>query len=91
MCFICENISERSSKKFVKLWPPSKNSITRLTQCQLVTKKELKSLETSKSKVEQNNQNKIACDKCRKLFSKKSGLKLHVSGIHEGLKPYACD
>ena len=32
----------------------------------------------------------MSCDKCGKQFSTKSGLKFHVSGVHEGLKPYVC-
>ena len=33
---------------------------------------------------------KFWCDKCGKQFSTKKGLNFHVSGVHEGLKPYVC-
>ena len=34
---------------------------------------------------------KYWCDKCAKQFSTKKGLAFHISGVHEGLKPYACE
>ena len=33
---------------------------------------------------------KISCDKCKKKFSKQSGLTYHMEMVHEGKRNYSC-
>ena len=91
-CSHC-NYTETSAKRFYNHYNLShiKNLTNVTTQCHTCARL-FENEFILKLHIEFDHQaTKYWCDQCGKQFSSKKGLNFHVSGVHQGFKPYKCD